>query len=47
MANFRKGTWKLGENILDALVVVKLLQTIKHIINFNTPKHFHMIMNAA
>ncbi len=34
-----------SERILDALVVVKLLPILKHIINH--PKKFHRIMNVA
>ncbi len=44
MAKFRKGTWK--QRILDALVVVKLLPTLKHVINVNNQKSFHRIMNV-
>jgi len=44
MANFHKGTWK--QRILDALVVVKLLPTLKYI-NINNQKSFHWIMNMA
>ncbi len=29
-----------SERILDALVVVKLLPTLKHVINLKTPKSF-------
>ncbi len=36
-----------SERILDALVVVKLLPTLKHVINLNTQKKFHRIMNVA
>ncbi len=36
-----------SERILDALVVVKLLPTLKHVINLKTPKKIHRIMNVA
>ncbi len=36
-----------SERILDALVVVKLFPTLKHVINLKTPKMFHRIMNVA
>ncbi len=44
---FCKGTWKLTENIkADALLVVKLLPTLKHVINVNSQKKFHRVMNV-
>ncbi len=36
MVNFRKGTWKLLK--ADALMVVQLLPTLKHVINVNSQK---------
>ncbi len=35
MANFRKLTWN---RLLDVSLVVKLLPTLKHFINVNSPK---------
>ncbi len=35
------------ERILEALVVVKLFPTLKHVINLKTQKKFHRIMNVA
>ncbi len=41
MANFRKGTWKLGENIRSVGGgEMYYLATLKHVINLNTQKSF-------
>ncbi len=45
MANFHKGTWKLRENIVS--LVVKLLPTLKHVINVYSQKKFHWTMKEA
>ncbi len=39
MVHFRKGTGKHGK-LLDALVMVKLLPTLKHVINVNHQNRF-------
>ncbi len=41
MANFRKGTWKLGENIrcVGGGEIITDIKT-KHVINLNTHKSF-------